>query len=352
MIMLPGLVDIHTHLREPGETLKEDFTTGTSAALKGGITTVLAMPNTTPPILEEESLSKALSLGEEKACCDFGIYLGGAGDNACIAAAAAHRAAGLKLYLNATYGPLLLENLSSWKSHFESWPGPGPIAAHAEGRTLAAFLFFADLYQRPVHVCHVSREDEILLIKEAKRKGIPVTCEVTPHHLFLTEEDGRRLPGGRGRVSPSLATPRDRQALWDNLEVIDCIASDHAPHTLEEKEGENPPPGFPGLETTLPLLLTAVQEGRLELEDIVQKMDINPRQILSLPEQEETWIEVDETHCYELSGVDQFTKVKWTPFEGRKVQGLVRKVVIRGKNAYQDGEIRIKPGFGRNIRKD
>jgi carbamoyl-phosphate synthase/aspartate carbamoyltransferase/dihydroorotase len=190
------------------------------------------------------------------------------------------------------------------------------------------------------------------LIKEAKSRGIPVTCEVAPHHLFLTENDLQKLPAGRGKVSPPLASAEDQQALWDNLDIIDCIASDHAPHTLEEKDSDQAPPGFPGLETSLPLLLTAVQEGRLTQEDIIDKMVLNPRNIYKLPEQKDTWVEVDQSHEYEISGAEQFTKAKWTPFEGMKVRGLVRKVVLRGELVYQDGEILAHKGFGENIRKN
>ncbi len=350
MIRLPGLIDIHVHLREPGEEYKEDFSTGTSAALKGGITTVLAMPNTHPPLLDRESLRAAAELAKKKAYCDYGIYLGGGEHNAAKAADVAEEAAGLKLYLNATYGPLLLEHVSSWMAHFEHWPANRPIVAHAEDKTLAAFLMLSYLYHKPVHVCHVARKHEILLIREAKSKGLPVTCEVTPHHLFLTEADGKRLPPGRERVSPSLGTAEDVEALWDNLDVIDCIASDHAPHTLEEKDSRQPPPGFPGVENTLPLLLEAVQEGRLTREDIVEKMYENPRKLFSIPAQDETWVEVDETHNYEITGSDQFTKAKWTPFEGKKVRGIVRRVVIRSQTVYQDGKITVQPGFGKNIR--
>jgi len=352
MIKLPGLIDIHVHLREPGEVYKEDFSSGTSAALKGGFTTVLAMPNTSPPILDGESFQIAADLAGRKAVCDFGIYLGGGEENAELAAELAPRAAGLKLYLDATYGPLLLKDISSWKAHFEHWPRSRPIAAHSEGKTLAAFLMFSYLYGRPVHVCHVARKEEILLIKEAKSRGLPVTCEVAPHHLFLTEVDEQQLPKGRGKVCPALGTTDDRQALWDNLDQIDCIASDHAPHTLEEKDSEHPPPGFPGLETTLPLLLEAVQEGRLTREDLINKMYTNPSKIFSIPEQSETWVEVDETHSYTISGSGLFTKAKWTPFEGIRGRGMVRKVVLRGETVYQDGKIQVQPGFGKNIRSD
>lgn len=347
MMELPGLTDVHVHLREPGEVHKEDFSSGTSAALRGGVTTVLAMPNTTPPILDEGSLTAAERLAEEKAYCDYGFYLGGAEDNPEEAANLSGRAAGMKLYLNNTYGPLLLEDLTSWIEHLEGWPAAKPLAAHAEGETLAALLSLSYLYQRPVHICHVSRKVEINLIRKAKARGIPVTCEVAPHHLFLTRND---LSGGRAKVSPALATAEDQRALWENLDVIDCIASDHAPHTREEKDGNNPPPGFPGLETTLPLLLSAVWEGRLTREDIIEKMYTNPQRIFSIPEQDDCWVEIDETHVYEIKGSTQFTRAKWTPFEGRKVHGLVRKVVLRGRTVYQDGHILTDPGFGKNIR--
>jgi carbamoyl-phosphate synthase/aspartate carbamoyltransferase/dihydroorotase len=305
------------------------------------------MPNTNPPILDKDVLGSALDLAEKKAHCDFGVYLGGAEDNAQEVAALAEKAAGLKLYLNNTYGPLLLEDLSSWIRHIECWPSSWPLAAHAEGKTMAALLTLVHLYNRPVHICHVSRKDEITLIRKAKAIGVQVTCEVTPHHLFLNEKD---LSGGRATVSPPLASAEDQQALWDNLDVIDCIACDHAPHTPEEKDSGTPPPGFPGLETTLPLLLSAVHEGRLEIEDIVKKMYTNPKQIFSIPDQKDTWVEVDEDHSYEIRGSDQFTKAGWTPFEGRLVKGLVRQVTIRGKTGYQDGEVLAEKGFGRNIR--
>src|SRR5690606_38963867 len=115
----------------------------------------------------------------------------------------------------------------------------------------AAAIGLARVYGRRLHVCHVSRADEIALIRAAKESGAAVSCEVTPHHLFLTEADAGRL-GAYGAMKPPLATEADRAALWANLDVVDCIATDHAPHTRAEKEGDSPPPGVPGLETMLP----------------------------------------------------------------------------------------------------
>jgi carbamoyl-phosphate synthase/aspartate carbamoyltransferase/dihydroorotase len=210
----------------------------------------------------------------------------------------------------------------------------------------------------------------VLLIKAAKEKGIRVTCEVCPHHLFLTE-GGIPLPpnpsplqgardkgkGGRSEVRPRLATREDVEALWQNMDVFDCFATDHAPHTVEEKDSDDPPPGFPGLETLLPLLLTAVDDRRhrtrrvLTMDDIIQKSVINPRKIFHLPEQPETWIEVDENAEYEIHAADQFTRCGWTPFEGWKVKGKVRKVVLRGQTAFEDGKILVQQGYGQNVRK-
>jgi carbamoyl-phosphate synthase/aspartate carbamoyltransferase/dihydroorotase len=140
-------------------------------------------------------------------------------------------------------------------------------------------------------------------------------------------------------------------ALWQNLDVIDCFATDHAPHTLQEKDSINPPPGFPGLETLLPLLLTAVDDGRLSMDDVIERSVTNPRKIFGLPEQNETWVEVDENTGYEIKGSEQFTRCSWTPFEGWKVKGRVRKVVLRGQTAFEDGKLRVEPGYGRNLRK-
>lgn len=348
---LPGLIDPHVHMREPGATHKEDWESGTAAALAGGITAVLAMPNTQPPVTDSSSLELALDAARSKARCDYAQYVGAGPDNAGSLAELAPQSAGLKMYLDQTYGQLRLDDMTLWMAHFEHWPASLPIVAHAESRTLAAVLFMASLYNRPIHLAHVSRKEEILLIRQAKEKGLPVTCEVAPHHLFLTAQDIDSLPGaGLGEVRPRLASVEDREALWDNLEVIDCFASDHAPHTLVEKYSPNPPPGFPGLETSLPLLLTAVHGGRLSIEDLVARMYTNPRRIFSLPEQPETWIEIDPDHNWQIKASRTFTRCGWTPFEGWQVRGLLQRVILRGRTAYENGQVLALPGSGCHIR--
>ncbi len=357
MTKIPGLIDAHVHLREPGQTHKEDFTTGTAAALAGGVTTVLAMPNTNPPLVAAAAFETALSLGESKALCDFGLYLGANLENAADLPALAPKAAGLKFYLDVTFGPLLLDDTAAWVRHFEHWPASRPIVAHAEGANIPALIFVASLFNRPVHICHVARRAEIEMIRAAKEKGHPVTCEAAPHHLFLTADsplpmgEGLGVRGnGRKEVRPRLATPDDQQALWENLDVIDCFATDHAPHLLSEKDSDNPPPGFPGLETALPLLLTAVHEERLTLDDIVLRMHTNPRKIFDLPEQPDTWVEIDPEAEYILRGAASLSKSGWTPFEGWKLRGRVERVALRGQIVYQNGKILAQPGYGKNVR--
>ncbi|NXV90694.1 PYR1 protein, partial [Calonectris borealis] len=351
LIRLPGLIDVHVHLREPGGTHKEDFASGTAAALAGGVTMVCAMPNTSPAVTDAASFALAQKLAEAGARCDFALFLGASSENAGSLGPLAGAAAGLKMYLNDTFSSLRMDDVSLWMEHFEQWPRHLPVVAHAERQTVAAVLMVAQLYQRPVHICHVARREEILLIKAAKQKGIPVTCEVAPHHLFLCQDDLGRLGEGRAAVRPVLGTRQDVEALWENMDTIDCFATDHAPHTLEEKQGQEPPPGYPGLETMLPLLLTAISEGRLTVEDVVLRLYENPRKIFGLPAQEDTYVEVDLEHEWIIPSRTAFSKARWTPFEGMKVKGTVRRVVLRGEVAYIDGQVLVPPGYGQDVKK-
>ncbi|KAJ8319882.1 hypothetical protein KUTeg_001469 [Tegillarca granosa] len=189
-----------------------------------------------------------------------------------------------------------------------------------------------------------------MIVRTAKERGLPVTCEVAPHHLFLTSADLDTIGHARGQVKPPLCTKEDQDALWENMDIIDCFATDHAPHSVEEKNSEKPPPGYPGLETMLPLLLTAVNEGLLTLDDLIARLHTNPRRIFNLPEQPDTYIEVDLEKSWVIPDAMRFTKSKWTPFAGKKVTGQVRRVVLRGEVAYIDGEVLVKPGFGVDVK--
>jgi carbamoyl-phosphate synthase/aspartate carbamoyltransferase/dihydroorotase len=349
-LKLPGLIDPHVHLREPGATHKEDYDSGTSAALASGFTCVLDMPNNTPPITDAITLAAKQQAARSHARCDYGIHLGAGNDNIETAASLADQVVGLKMYLDQTFGPLRLDDLDSLMKHMKRWPHNRPLMCHAEGRTVAACIMVAHVMQRPVHICHVSRADEIDLIRRAKDKGIDVTCEVAPHHFFLSEDDAPTIGSGRHEVRPRLAKGTDRSALRASLNVIDCFATDHAPHTLSEKDSANPPPGFPGLETALPLYLELVREGLISIEGLIDRCVNNPKKIFGLPDQPDTWIEVDPDADWIAHGQSMFTRAKWTPFEGWTMRGKVKRVVLRGVEAYRDGEVLVQPGFGEDVR--
>ncbi|GMT27203.1 hypothetical protein PFISCL1PPCAC_18500 [Pristionchus fissidentatus] len=344
---LPGLVDVHVHVREPGATHKEDWETCTRAALAGGVTTILAMPNTNPACVDEETLNMVEKLASSKAVVDYGIYLGATPLNVEECARLADRSSGLKMYLNETFSTLKMDSITDWIKHLASFPTTRPVVAHSERQTLLAILGAAQIVGRSVHICHVSTKDEIECIRMAKERGVPVTCEVCPHHLFLTQDD---IIEGVREVRPRLGTQEDVDALWANIDYIDCFATDHAPHTSEEKHSEKPPPGFPGVEYMVPLLLTAVSEGKMTMKQLEDRLHYNPRRIFGIPAQPDTYVEVDTAAEWSIPATGGFSRAAWTPFAGKKIRGRVVNVVIRGEEAYVDGEIVAKPGMGRNIR--
>ena len=273
MLKLPGLIDVHVHVREPGQPYKEDWESLTKAAVAGGFVAVLVMPNTDPAIVNSENYDLINNIAYRKAYCDYGIYLGANSTNYDEIKFLAHKACGVKLYLNVTFGTLLLENNSVIIQHILSWPIHKPMCVHAEGDTLENVINLVRIHNPDIHlhVCHVSSRKEIELIRDAKTT-MNITCEVAPHHLFL---DNNMIMGNQSLVKPPLMTSDDVNALWENLDIIDCFATDHAPHRLEDKECHKCP-GFPGLETALPLLLQAVDDGRLTIQDIITKYHNNP----------------------------------------------------------------------------
>ena len=349
-VSLPGLIDVHVHVREPGATHKEDWSTCTAAALAGGITLICAMPNTDPALVDRRSLEKVQSLASSKARCDYGLFIGATMDNANAAAALAALGVGLSMELDmATSKVLQIDDLTVWMQHFEAWPKDYPILVRAENKTLAAVLMMSMLYDRSIHVCSISRREEVMVIREAKRRGAKVTCGVSPHHLLLDESDLAGIGRGYALVWPPLGTAKDREVLWENLDIIDVISSHHAPHTAQEKAGANPPPGYPGLETMVPLLLTAVHEGRMTLEDLVLRLHTNPKRIFGLPDQADTFTEVDLDAEWEVPAAMSESRSGWTPFAGRRMHGAISRVVVRGELAYLDGRLFADPGAGREV---
>lgn len=375
LTVLPGLIDVHTHLRDPGATHKEDFTSGTQAALAGGVTTVFAMPNTDPPITDRASFAHAASLAEAKAVCDVGFYIGATPDNAAEAAALSDRAVGLKMYMGSSTGSLLVDEFASQFAHFESYPHDRILAVHAEDEqavryyaalgehrppicaalAVARAIALAEQTGRRLHVCHVSTPYELQLVRDARKRGARITAEVCPHHLFLSTEDRDRL-GPYGKVNPPLRSPESVAALWELFSVADTVGTDHAPHTRSEKTGAQPPSGMPGLEALLPLLLTAVSEGRLTMPDIARLTAARPAGLFALsgkgrvaPGFSADLALVDLTEQWTLTGDDLFTRCGWSPYEGRTFRGRVRQTYLRGTLAYDSGGILVDPGCGRLI---
>ncbi len=372
LVVLPGLIDGHVHLREPGATHKEDWYTGTCAALAGGVTTVLAMPNTNPPLTDAVTLAHTLALAEKRAVCDFGLWLGATPGNADTAPHVAG-VVGLKLYMSSATGDLLVADPARQHIHFSRYPRHRLLAVHAEDEGAVRYfatqgqrhpplcaalavtraLVLAEALNRRLHVCHVSTAQELAFICMAKARGVSVTCEVTPHHLFLTKEDETRL-GSLAMMNPPLRTRQDVAALWASLGTVDAIASDHAPHTLAEKRSPDPPPGVPGLETTLPLLLDAVNDGRLTLPEVVRLTASGPARVFGLADKghiapgydaDLTLVRLEAEHTLDEPW---FTRCGWSPFAGRRVRGRVERVWLRGREVFAGGQVVAAPGSGRH----
>ena len=424
-LTLPGLVDAHVHLREPGGTHKEDVTSGTAAALSGGVVGVLDMPNNAPPITDRQTLCRKLGIFRAKAVSDYGLFVGFDGRDVEATVAAAPDAVGLKLYLDETFGEMTTREPAHLAELFEAWPGPGPIAVHAESASIRVALRLAERYGRRLHVCHVPHPDDLLHIDAARQRGTAVTCEVTPHHLFLSDEAVARL-GSYARMKPPLLSPDLVSLFWKRLHLVDAIASDHAPHTRAEKgeranrqdtkstkwhqgetdlapspctrgegrgvgptvgrdatqpdpppvssprstgertgcgalppspcargegrgEGSSAPPGVPGLETTLPLLLRAVDEGHLTLERMLELLHHNPLRIYGLRAPADTAVEVELGAPYRLPFDGYRTRCGWSPFVGQWALGRVVRVRLRGVTAFEDGHVLVEPGYGRAL---
>ncbi len=344
MLTLPGLIDPHVHLRTPGQEQKEDFFTGTSAAIAGGYTAVIDMPNNLQPITDVERLNEKREIARRQIVCDIGFHFGTLGDNLTEFKKVEAKVFGLKLYLNQTTGNYLLDESHLGKI-FSEWTHKKPILVHAEETTFDKVLEVVKRYPRKVHLCHMSTEYELRRIIEAKEQGLPVTCGVTPHHLFLEKGDEDRL-GAFGMMKPSLKPKSDVDFLWKHLVDVDMIESDHAPHTIEEKESSNPPFGVPGLETTLPLLLTAMHNGKLSFKEIERLCFEGPSNLLGIV-QENTRVEIDENKEWEIKNENLFTKCKWTPFNNTKVKGKIKSVYIRGTKVFENDIILVKEKFGK-----
>jgi len=339
-------VDLHVHLRGRGQDNKEDFHTGTRAALAGGIVLVDDKPNKKKPIFTLEDLVEEIEEARPKILCDVGFDFGSDGKNLDEFPRITKLTNRLKVFLNETTGNLKLDNPSYLLPKiYSAWPKDKLILLHAEGEMVPLAISVIDKFKKRSHFHHVSTKKDLEFTIAAKKRGLPVTCGVTPHHLFMTKDDARKL-GPFGYMKPELATQEDVDFIWKNLDFVDVIESDHAPHTREEKLSEKPPSGVPGLETMLPLMLTAVAQGRLTLPRLIELISTNPQEILGIKLPQSTYTIVDLDEKYKLGNKGLETKCGWTPFAEMEVQGKVKTVFIRGRKVFDNGQILVPPGFG------
>ena len=376
-IILPGLVDMHVHLRDPGYTDAEDFASGTYAALAGGVVSVFDMPNNKHnPTLTTERLHEKFILAQEKTRTDIGFYFG-AMPNAELEVGgseyqqlverfsdAGKRTFGLKLYCDITTGSDHRHGAEAFRPVVAAWLEANPnglILAHVEGREATAEMI--ELVARDkagrIHIPHISKQEELEAVIRAKTDGsLPgtVTTGVCPHHLYLTEDDSNSK-GWYARMKPSLGTEVDRNFLRTNIGWIDVVETDHAPHTLSDKQnaqtnnpsgevGTDKPTcfGIPGLETMLPLLLRAEQEGWLTREQLIDKTSRIPASILGI-ELSDSEVHVDgSSYIFRREAVR--SKCGWSAFEGMEMVGRIAKVVVDGQVKVMNGEVIAEPGSG------
>jgi dihydroorotase len=364
-LVVPGFIDAHVHFRDPGETIKEDWTTGSRAALSSGITTVIDMPNNKVPIITIKRLEAKQKIAQRKSAVNLELFM--AVNNNNIQEVNKSGVRFVKLYHGMTTGN---NEIADTEAIFRELRQDIMIAVHAEDNgiidenrkkadkklpdyhslirnnkaeyTAVNYLIeLAEKYDRSLHICHVSTKEAALLIAQAKKNGLNITCETCPQYLFLDDSAYEKL-GKLAKVNPALKSKQDTEVLWSFLNngTIDIIASDHAPHLLKEKKQnyDKCPAGFPGVETTVPLMLTAVNEGRLPIETFVRAMSENPARIYRLDsgeikEGDEADIAIIDMNAESIiTGKNMQSKAKWSPFEGFKTQGkaviTIRKGVV------------------------
>jgi len=389
-IMLPGLIDLHVHLRDQQLAYKEDFFTGTAAAAAGGVTSVVDMPNNKPVTMDAFSLKERMRLAEKQVLVNVAFNAAFPKRLEEISEVVKTGAVGFKVYLSNRIGGIDVDDDELLFAAFREAAANGvPVAVHAEDCKIVeerrremekAERKDTDAYVRAhppeaeaqaiqriiqlvkksgvqVHFCHLSSALGLNAVLMAKKAGLPVTCEVTPHNLLLSSEQYERS-GFFALTDPPLRTREDVSALWSALErgFIDVIASDHAPHAFEEKNVDSvweAKPGVPGLETTLSLLLTQVNEGRLSLAELVKRTAEEPAKIFHLSNrgflEEGNWADlvvVDMKREYEIDSSCFLSKAKYSPFDGMYVKGKSVKTFVNGCLVMDEGEIVAEAGAG------
>ncbi|MBF1336625.1 MAG: dihydroorotase family protein [Leptotrichia sp.] len=365
-VIMPGVIDVHTHMREPGVTYKEDFETGSRACAKAGITTFYDMPNTVPTTTTLENLLNKKELARKKSIVNFGIHFGGSKNNNIseIREVLAKKEVNtVKIFMNVTTGEMLIEDDEILKGVFQN---SGLVLVHAEHEMIDKAIKLNQKYGKGLYVCHIPSEEELQKVIEAKKDSSlnnemhPVYAEVTPHHLFLNEEIRESSERNKMllRMKPELRKKSDNEFLWKaiNEGFVDTIGTDHAPHLIDEKL-EKVTFGMPGVETSLALMLTAYNEGRIELPAIQKLMCENPAEIMKivrrgkLKEGYYADVIVVDTEKEWIAGVDDMLESKcgWTPYENWKLKGKNIMTVVNGEIVYENGKINENIKKGKSV---
>jgi len=393
-LVLPGLIDSHVHLRDQQLAYREDFASGTEAAAAGGVTTVIDMPNNRPLTMSSEALRERMQLAEKRILVNVAFNSAFPHQLGEIRRIVNEGAVGFKLYLIQQIGGVNINDDSALQGAFDSVAETKvPIAVHAEdratleaaekrmretGRNDAEALLKAHpskaevkAIQRVVrlaknsgahaHICHISSAAGLNAALEAKKKNLNITCEVTPHHLLLTSHHAKKL-GNIALMLPPLRGKGDTEALWKALKqgLIDTVASDHAPHSVEEKSAGSiweVKPGIAGIETMLSLMLNEVNLGRLTINELVRLTCEKPAQTFRLRERGSLSegciadiVVVDVKREHKIDASRFFSKAKFSPFNGWKVKGKPVKTLVNGCLVMDEGEIVAKLGTGRIVR--
>ena len=371
LTLMPGLIDPHVHFRTPGYEYKENWETASLASLCGGFTTVFDMPNTHPSTITQERLRDKKALIEKQLNISgiplrYHLYFGMDKHHFHEIEKVKDDIIGLKIYMGSSTGDLLMDDDSSLHAAFALAKAHDLLLCiHSEDEEMItvnkAFyreekkfsthsrirspevalsstkkaLHLARLYKTRLHILHVSTQEEIPYIEAAKKEGLSVTCETTPHHLFLNVDAYEPLQG-KAQVNPPIRENRHSDALLEAIHkgIIDTIGSDHAPHTIEEKQlpYSTAPSGMPGVETTLPLLLQAYHDKKLSLDQIVKLTCSNIEKIYRLPSNDDV-ILVNLYKEKTLKDEQLKTKCRWSPFSGKTLKGWPVYAVLKG-NLY------------------
>ncbi|MGL5622344.1 dihydroorotase [Cetobacterium sp.] len=345
--VLPGVIDAHTHMRDPGLDYKEDFETGSMACAKGGVTTFIDMPNTVPNTTTEEILTAKERNSKNRSYVDYGFHFGGSRlDNSEEIKKVKRRVASTKIFLNMSTGDMLVEEDKVLENLFKE---SKIVSVHAEEDMVDRAIDLARRFRKPLYLCHLSKKSEVEKLRAAKKEGLKIYGEVAPHHLFLDSTMANSLL----LMKPELKEKEDNNALWEGLMdgTIDTIGTDHAPHTLEEKNSKVTY-GIPGVENSLELMLKELNR-KIDMKTLQKVMSENPAKIFKIENKgileigyDADLVVVDITRKEVIKNEDVVSKCGWTPYDGVVGGGKVLSTLVRGKVVYDGNSFIEKIGEG------